>query len=159
MISPKRGSLSLIYIYIYMGKCLQINKKKCSLVHSENTTCVIKKTLNLTPSSSPSHQVLTQLPWWQSGQCCMVHHQSRSYTRGTSTEEMEKRQRERGRKIFKKEILQDTIKPNMLHGFECGQLRNNIPKMSIAEMRMLRWIIGNTLKDRIQMKTYEISQR
>ena len=38
----------------------------------------------------------------------------------------------------------------MLYGIECwATKRKYIQKMSVAEMRMLRWVSGNTWKDRI----------
>ena len=44
-----------------------------------------------------------------------------------------------------------TIRPALLYGTECwAAKRHHIQKMSVAEMRMLRWMCGNTIKDKIQ---------
>ena len=43
------------------------------------------------------------------------------------------------------------IRLAMLYGIECWVIKKmHIHKMSVMEMRMLRWISGNTRKDRIQ---------
>lgn len=38
----------------------------------------------------------------------------------------------------------------MLFGLSVGQLKKHVKKMSVAEMRIVRWISGNTLKDMIR---------
>ena len=44
-----------------------------------------------------------------------------------------------------------TIRPAMLYGAECwATIRQHVQKMSIAEIRMLRWICGHTRRDRIR---------
>jgi hypothetical protein len=43
------------------------------------------------------------------------------------------------------------IRPAILYGAECWATKGqHIQKMSVAEMRMLRWICGHTKKDRIR---------
>ena len=43
------------------------------------------------------------------------------------------------------------IRPAMLYGAECWTTkRQHIQKMSVADMRMLRWICGHTRRDRIR---------
>jgi hypothetical protein len=44
-----------------------------------------------------------------------------------------------------------TIRPAMMYGVECWATKGqHIQKMSVAEMRMLRWICGHTRKDQIR---------
>ena len=40
----------------------------------------------------------------------------------------------------------------MLYGKECWVVKKHVHNMSIAGIRMLRWIYGNTRKDRIRNK-------
>jgi hypothetical protein len=43
------------------------------------------------------------------------------------------------------------IRPVMLYGAECWPTkRRHVQQLSVAEMCMLRWICGNTRRDRIQ---------
>jgi hypothetical protein len=43
------------------------------------------------------------------------------------------------------------IRPAMMYGAECWVIKGqHIQKMSVAEIRMLRWICGHTRKDRIR---------
>ena len=43
------------------------------------------------------------------------------------------------------------VRPAMLYGAECWPTkRQHIQQMSVAEMRMLRWMCGHTRKDRIR---------
>ena len=45
------------------------------------------------------------------------------------------------------------IWPAMVYGTECWDVKKqHIHKLSVAQMRMLRWISGNTQKDRIRNK-------
>jgi Reverse transcriptase (RNA-dependent DNA polymerase) len=51
----------------------------------------------------------------------------------------------------KNKFYKTAIKPAMMYGAECwATKRQHVQKMSVAEMRMLRWICGNTKKDRIR---------
>ncbi|KAJ4747829.1 magnesium transporter NIPA (DUF803) [Rhynchospora pubera] len=55
------------------------------------------------------------------------------------------------RKVLKGKFYRTAIRPAMLYGAECwATKRRHVQKMSVAEMRMLRWICGHTRKDRIR---------
>jgi hypothetical protein len=44
-----------------------------------------------------------------------------------------------------------TIRPTMLYGAECWPTKRwHVQQLSVAEMRMLRWICGHTRRDRVQ---------
>jgi len=50
-----------------------------------------------------------------------------------------------------KEKFYRTIRPALLYGIECWAIkRYHSQKMSVAEMRMLRWICGNTRRDKVR---------
>ena len=52
---------------------------------------------------------------------------------------------------LKGKFYRTAIMPAMLYGAECwATKRQHIQKMSVAEMRMLRWICGHTRRDRIR---------
>ncbi|KAJ4809245.1 hypothetical protein LUZ62_021811 [Rhynchospora pubera] len=52
---------------------------------------------------------------------------------------------------LKGKFYRTAIRPAMLYGAECwATKRRHVQKMSVAEMRMLRWICGHTRKDRIR---------
>ena len=52
---------------------------------------------------------------------------------------------------LKGKFYRTAIRPAMLYGAECWPTkRQHIQKMSVAEMRMLRWMCGHTRKDRIR---------
>ena len=38
----------------------------------------------------------------------------------------------------------------LLYGIECWDSKEHIQKVGVTEMRMLRWMCGNTLQDRIR---------
>ena len=43
------------------------------------------------------------------------------------------------------------IRPAMLYGAECWPTkRRHVQQLSVAEMRMLRWICGHTRRDRVR---------
>jgi hypothetical protein len=43
------------------------------------------------------------------------------------------------------------IRPTMLYGVECWPIkRRHVQQLSVPEMRMLRWICGNTRRDRVR---------
>ena len=44
---------------------------------------------------------------------------------------------------------QTAIRPTLLYGTECWVIkRHHAQKMSVAEIRMLRWMCGNTRRDK-----------
>jgi hypothetical protein len=44
-----------------------------------------------------------------------------------------------------------TLRPSMLYGAECWPTkRQHVQQMSVAQMRMLRWMCDHTRKDRIR---------
>jgi hypothetical protein len=52
---------------------------------------------------------------------------------------------------LKGKLYRTAIRPAMLYGAECWSTkRRHIQQLSVAEMRMLRWICGNTRSDRVQ---------
>jgi hypothetical protein len=52
---------------------------------------------------------------------------------------------------LKGKFYRTTIRPALLYSTECwAAKRHHIQKMSVAEMRMLRWMCGNTIKDKIR---------
>lgn len=52
---------------------------------------------------------------------------------------------------LKEKFYKIPIRPAMLYGAECWATnKQHIHKMSVAEMRMLRWMNGKTRKDRIR---------
>jgi hypothetical protein len=52
---------------------------------------------------------------------------------------------------LKCKFYRTTIRPAMMYGAECWATKGqHIQKMSVAEMRMLRWICGHARKDRIR---------
>lgn len=52
---------------------------------------------------------------------------------------------------LKGKFYRTAIRPAMLYGTECWAIKKqHISKMSVAEMRMLRWMCGKTRKDRIR---------
>jgi hypothetical protein len=52
---------------------------------------------------------------------------------------------------LKSKFYGTVIRPAMLYGAECwATKRQHIQKMSVAEMRMFRWICGHARKDRIR---------
>jgi hypothetical protein len=52
---------------------------------------------------------------------------------------------------LKGKFYKTVIKPAMMYGAECWAKKGqHVQKMSVAEMRMLRWICGHTRKDRIR---------
>jgi hypothetical protein len=51
---------------------------------------------------------------------------------------------------LKNKFYRITIRPFMLYGAECWPTkRRHVQQLSVAEMRMLRWIFGNTRRDRV----------
>ena len=52
---------------------------------------------------------------------------------------------------LKGKFYRTAIRPAMLYGAECWPTkRRHVQQLSVAEMRMLRWICGNTRRDRIR---------
>lgn len=52
---------------------------------------------------------------------------------------------------LKGKFYRTAIRPAMLYGAECWATKGqHIQKISVAEMRMLRWICGHTRKDRVR---------
>jgi hypothetical protein len=51
----------------------------------------------------------------------------------------------------KGKLYRIAIRPGMLYGAECWSTkRRHVQQLSVAEMRMLRWICGNTRRDRVR---------
>ena len=51
----------------------------------------------------------------------------------------------------KKKFYRTAIRPAMLYGAECWPTkRRHVQQLSVAEMRMLRWICGHTRRDRVR---------
>jgi hypothetical protein len=52
---------------------------------------------------------------------------------------------------LKGKFYRTVIRPAMLYGAECWPTkRRHVQQLSVPEMRMLRWICGNTRRDRVQ---------
>ena len=52
---------------------------------------------------------------------------------------------------LKGKFYRTVIKPAMLYGAECWPTkRRHVQHISVAEMRMLRWICGHTRRDRVR---------
>jgi hypothetical protein len=52
---------------------------------------------------------------------------------------------------LKGKFYRTTIRPAMLYGAECWPTkRRHVQQISVAEMRMLRWICGHTRRDRVR---------
>jgi hypothetical protein len=52
---------------------------------------------------------------------------------------------------LKGKFYRTAIRPAMLYGAECWPTkRRHVQQLSVAEMRMLRWICGNTRRDRVR---------
>ena len=52
---------------------------------------------------------------------------------------------------LKGKFYRTAIRPAMLYGAECWSTkRRHVQQLSVAEMRMLRWICGNTRRDRVR---------
>jgi hypothetical protein len=52
---------------------------------------------------------------------------------------------------LKGKFYRTTIRPIMLYGAECWPTkRRHVQQLSVAEMRMLRWICGHTRRDRVR---------
>ena len=54
---------------------------------------------------------------------------------------------------LKEKFYQTAIRPALLYGTECWAInRHHAQKMSVAEMRMLRLMCGNTQRDKVRNK-------
>ena len=52
---------------------------------------------------------------------------------------------------IKGKFYRTAIRPAMLYGAECWPTqKRHVQQISVAEMRMLHWICGNTRRDRVQ---------
>ena len=52
---------------------------------------------------------------------------------------------------LKGKFYRTAIRPAMLYGVECWPTKiHHVQQLSVAEMRMLRWICGHTRMDRVQ---------
>jgi hypothetical protein len=52
---------------------------------------------------------------------------------------------------LKDKFYRTAIRPVMLYGAECWPTkRRHVQQLSVADMRMLRWICGNTRRDRVR---------
>ena len=57
---------------------------------------------------------------------------------------------------LKDKVYKTVIKPTMTYGTECWAVRKKDEnRLHVAEMRMLRWIRGNTRKDHVRNKTMQ----
>ena len=55
---------------------------------------------------------------------------------------------------LKAKCYKTIVRPTMLYGTECWATnREHTHKMSVTEMRMLRWMCGKTRKDKIRNET------
>ncbi|KAI8547555.1 hypothetical protein RHMOL_Rhmol07G0205300 [Rhododendron molle] len=55
---------------------------------------------------------------------------------------------------LKEKFYGTAIRPAMLYGMECWHIKKQqVNKISVTEMRMLRWMCGKTRRDRIRNKT------
>ena len=43
-----------------------------------------------------------------------------------------------------------TIRPSLLYGTECWANKKHIQKISVVEMKMLRWMCGKTIMDKVR---------
>ena len=56
---------------------------------------------------------------------------------------------------LKGKVYKTMIKPAMMYGTETWALKKaEERKVQVAEMRMLRWMVGRSRKDKIRMKIY-----
>jgi hypothetical protein len=52
---------------------------------------------------------------------------------------------------LKDKFYRTAIRPTMLYGAKCWPIkRQHVQQLSVAEMRVLRWICGHTRKDRVR---------
>ncbi|KAK9146749.1 hypothetical protein Sjap_006652 [Stephania japonica] len=51
---------------------------------------------------------------------------------------------------LKRKFYRTAIRPAMLYGSKCCAIKQQLYKMNVAKMRILRWICGKTRKDRIR---------
>ena len=52
---------------------------------------------------------------------------------------------------LKEKFYRNTIRPALLYGIEYWAIkRHHAQKMSVAEMRMLRWMCSNTRRDKVR---------
>ncbi|RCV29437.1 hypothetical protein SETIT_6G013500v2 [Setaria italica] len=52
---------------------------------------------------------------------------------------------------LKGKFYRTAIRPTMLYGAECWHTKiRHVQQISVAEMRMLRWICGHTKRDRVR---------
>jgi hypothetical protein len=59
---------------------------------------------------------------------------------------------------LKGKFYRTVIQPTILYGAECWPTkRRHVQQLSVAEMRMLRWICGNIRRDRV--RNYDIRKR
>ena len=55
---------------------------------------------------------------------------------------------------LKEKFYRTAIRPAMLYGTECWPIKKQqVNKISVADMRMLRWMCGKTRRDRIRNET------
>ena len=56
---------------------------------------------------------------------------------------------------LKEKFYRTAIRPALLYGTECwATKRHHAHKMSVAEMCMLRWMCGNTRRDKVRVRIF-----
>jgi len=53
---------------------------------------------------------------------------------------------------LKGKFYRTAIRPTLLYSTECWAIKIYAQKMSVAEMRMIRWMCGNTRRDKVRNK-------
>ena len=51
---------------------------------------------------------------------------------------------------LKGKFYRTSIRPAMLYGAECWSTKRHVQQISVAEIRMLRWICGHTRRDQVR---------
>jgi len=54
----------------------------------------------------------------------------------------------------RKKFTRLLLRPVVIHGTKCWTIMKHVHKISVIEIRMLRWINGNIRKDKIQNEEF-----